>query len=89
MAERIARLVTAVAGRHPLRCRCLERSTTLWWLLARAGVPARVVLGVRKDGTGVEAHAWVEVNGVSVGEPEGLRDRFQPLGRRVDPLSAE
>jgi hypothetical protein len=55
----------------------------------RAGVPARVVLGVRKDGDGVEAHAWVEVNGVSVGEPAGLRDRFQPLGRRVDPQSAE
>jgi len=54
----------AVAVRNvPWRVRCLERSLALWWLLARDGISAEMRIGVRKLGRGIEAHAWVEVQG--------------------------
>ena len=40
---------------------CLERSMVLQkWLLAH-GVPCEVVVGVRRDGDGIGAHAWLDV----------------------------
>ena len=40
-------------------------------LLARRGIPARVVIGVRKDAPAGElnAHAWVTSGGVAVSPP--------------------
>ena len=65
---RAARLVDAVAASLPLRPRCLARSLALRSLLRRQGVDARLRLGVRKDGSLLDAHAWVEADGVMVGE---------------------
>jgi len=42
---------------------CLERSLTLWWLLRRQGVGGELRIGARKNGSRLEAHAWVELNG--------------------------
>ena len=63
-----SRLVLAAARNSPIPSTCLERSLSLWWLLARQGVATQFRIGVRKDGEKFAAHAWVEREGVAIGE---------------------
>lgn len=59
--------------------RCLLRSLVLVDMLARRGIEASFVLGVRKEGD-FEAHAWVEKGGVALLPPfEGAYDRLTEL----------
>lgn len=65
-----ARMVRA-AGRYvPFKTTCLERSLVLCWLLARRHIPAQLRIGVRKQNSDFAAHAWVELDGVPLGEAE-------------------
>jgi Transglutaminase-like superfamily len=65
-----SRMVLAVARNSPIPSTCLERSLSLWWLLARQGIATQFRIGVRKDGEKFAAHAWVEREGVAIGEPD-------------------
>lgn len=61
--------------------RCLPRSLVLYALLA-AGRPGRVRfrLGVQRPQTGTRfAHAWVELDGVPLGEAESIRKTHRTL----------
>lgn len=69
--KQTCRMVRAAARRLPAQGNCMERSLTLWWLLARRGITSRLRIGARKTDEKFEAHAWVERNGEAVGEPEG------------------
>jgi hypothetical protein len=60
-AQRLARAVTRALGVLPRDPRCLTRSLVLTALLARRGIPATLVIGVRPDP--FAAHAWVEHRG--------------------------
>ena len=82
---RIARMVQIAARRGPLRAKCLSASLTLQALLARAGLASELRLGVRKRGTLLEAHAWVEHAGVALMEPEGVHGRFSAFSRAIAP----
>ncbi len=69
--ERATRVVPA---------RCLTRSVTTWWLLARRGVRSEVVLGVANDRRAVvKAHAWLEVDGRVVNDAPDVREHFAVL----------
>jgi Transglutaminase-like superfamily len=57
----LGRAVAAVLGLLPTDSRCLMRALVLTGMLARRGVYARVVLGVRVEPR-FAAHAWVEVD---------------------------
>ena len=41
----------------------------IWWLLARRGITAQLRIGVKKSADKFEAHAWVERDGMAVGDP--------------------
>jgi len=58
---------------------CLPRSVVQYLLHGRDGVPARLVVGVKRSdqGTAIEAHAWVEAQ-VS-GRGRVAEDGFEPL----------
>lgn len=59
------------ADRHGLvHPSCLAKSLTLWWLLGRQGIASRLRIGIRKENKKLEAHAWVERNGIALNEPE-------------------
>ena len=59
------------ADRHGLvRTSCLAKSLTLWWLLGEQGISARLRIGIRKENGKLEAHAWVEREGIALNEPE-------------------
>ena len=65
-----AHMVNA-ADRHGLvHPSCLAKSLTLWWLLGRQGISSRLRIGIRKQNDQLEAHAWVEREGVALNEPE-------------------
>jgi hypothetical protein len=66
----IAHMVHA-ADRHGLvHPSCLAKSLTLWWLLGRQGITSRLRIGIRKENGKLEAHAWVEREGIALNEPE-------------------
>ena len=73
---------TGAAARHHLwPMRCLPSSLCLRWMLGRAGLPARLRLGVARDGGRLLAHAWVELAGRPVGETEEGIAPFAPLAK--------
>jgi len=77
--QAIARMVHIAAHRGLYRCKCLDQSLVLGWLLRRQGIDARIVFGARKEDNQMEAHAWVEVEGVAIGEDDGEHQRFLPI----------
>lgn len=75
---RLGRAVSRTLAPVP-DARCLLRSLVLVDMLARRGIAASFVLGVRA-GPDFEAHAWVEKGGVSLLPPyEGEYERLVDL----------
>jgi uncharacterized membrane protein (UPF0136 family) len=79
VAYRLERLVWLASRLHLLSITCLLRAFTLRWMLRRRGIPADLRIGVNRSRIGIHAHAWVDVNGQAVGEPEDITDRFSIL----------
>ena len=69
-ASRLGHWVGVAAANHPGSPRCLPRALVLRAMLARRGHEAVLRIGVRRPGSGLEAHAWVECGGRAVGAPE-------------------
>lgn len=84
-ARTYARWVGAAARRHPVRARCLHRSLALHGWLRQEGIPSTFRIGIRKDGGELAAHAWVEVDGQVINDPESAIAAFVPL---FDAMSA-
>lgn len=80
--------VALVAGRPVLGARCLGRSLVLWFLLRRRGIDAELVVGAHPPGDGtLDAHAWVEVDGIPANDAPDVRDRFGSFGLRLPRLA--
>ena len=79
-AQSTARMVRIAAERGLCRAKCLEQSLVLRWLLRRQGIDARIIFGARKEDEQMEAHAWVEIDGVPISDDEGAHQHFSPLG---------
>lgn len=63
---------------------CLTRALAAGWMLRRRGQPARLVIGVARGKDGLEAHAWLELDGVVIvgGEAEVRRyARLREIGQ--------
>jgi hypothetical protein len=75
------RLVRAVAraARHLYPARCLPRSLCLRWLLSRHGVATDLRIGVTRQRGGLTAHAWVEHQGLPVGDAQEAVASFAAL----------
>lgn len=71
------------ASRHlPFRPTCLERALVLDRLLGSAGLERTLVIGVRRNGAALEAHAWIERDGRAlIGAPPP--GRYAVLLRRL------
>jgi hypothetical protein len=67
-SRRLGRAVTRTLALMPGDTRCLVRSLVLTRLLARRGIPAKLVIGARATPTFL-AHAWVEYDGDPVLAP--------------------
>ena len=72
--EAVAAVAWAFRLHIGLRGQCLERALVQYALHRLDGVPAQLVIGVRREhDRGVNAHAWVEVPGAA---PRG---EYEPL----------
>ena len=56
--------VNAAANHHLRKPTCLRRSLSLKQMLQRRKIPATLHIGIKKNGREVDAHAWVECNGI-------------------------
>jgi hypothetical protein len=78
-ARKLQKLVFLASRLHLLSITCLVRACTLHWMLDRRGIPSRLCIGVNKSLVGINAHAWVEIMGQAIGEPEDIDQRFKVL----------
>ena len=78
-----SRMTLAAARNSPIPSTCLERSLCLWWLLARQGIATQFRIGVRKNSEKFAAHAWVECNGVALGEPQAPHLHYAPFAEEI------
>lgn len=84
-AEEIARLVMAAARNGPCRASCLARSLALQWFLRRRGIDTQLRLGVRKQAGRLEAHAWLERQGLPLVERREDFAGFAAFDQAVTP----
>lgn len=82
-AESVARIVELAARHGPFHVRCLSTSLALQSLLAANGIAGELRLGVRKRGTRLEAHAWVEHQGVALMERGDVHSRFSAFDAAI------
>ena len=74
------RRMAEIARRHHLyRMTCMRHALALQWLLARQGVRTDLRFGVNRDSGALKAHAWLEYDGVPIGEPEKITEQFALL----------
>jgi hypothetical protein len=66
--------VETVGAKPWMRALCLPRALAAQAMLRRRGIASRLCLGVAREGTGLAAHAWIELgNDVVVGGREAPR----------------
>ena len=70
-----------IAARHtPFPVTCLTRSLLLGWLLHRRGVASDLRIGVRLTQGKLDAHAWVECEGIAVNDNPDVNAQFVSFG---------
>lgn len=79
LAVQLHRQVARAARHHLYPMTCLRRSLVLQSLLAQRNIVADLRFGVSKQGAQLQAHAWLEVAGQAIGEPEALTGKFLSL----------
>jgi len=61
----------SMAGRHGLvDATCLRQSLLVYFLLRRKGLAPKLIIGVRRRDEVFDAHAWVELDGIALGQAE-------------------
>src|SRR5687767_12643808 len=75
----IARIVSIAAQHGLYKGTCLRRSLLVCWFLRRKGIQSEIRFGVRMFNRKLEAHAWVEYNGVVVNDSASVHENYQAL----------
>src|SRR6202011_143040 len=75
-ADELSGVVLRLGGTSALSASCLRRSLTLWVLLRRGGREPKLRIGVPHDDPRGTMHAWVELEGVTIGDRPDIADRF-------------
>lgn len=78
-ARRLAARVERSSSFRIYRVPCLARALLLERLLAARGLPARLCIGARRDGSALRAHAWVECGDLVLDSDPRVERRFPPL----------
>ena len=77
IVPRVARAIPAAAGIVPWRADCLVQALAARNWLAGKGIRGTIVLGVHRDVSGIEPHAWLRVDETVV--TGGRIDRYTVL----------
>jgi len=84
-----SRMVRAASQFGSIRATCLAQSLTLWFLLQQQNISSAIKIGVRKKDGRMEAHAWVERNGVTLNETDEVHEHYAPFEREFANTPAE
>ena len=79
--DRLLRLIDLATTVSHGEGRCLPRALLLFWILHARQESAELCLGVHTAMTTLYAHAWVEQEGVVVGDRRVFTDRYTPILR--------
>ena len=69
-AQRLAQLASIAGRRGVIAVTCLPQALLVEWILRRRGLSPELRVGVRKQADALDAHAWVELHGVALGQAE-------------------
>mgnify|MGYP000446641913 CR=1 FL=1 len=83
MAQRLADLARLVGHRHPWPASCLRQALVVMLVLRRAGLDARIRLGVAGSLAQTPAHAWVELDRVALDPQAHVHRAFAESGQRA------
>ena len=61
--------------------RCLARSLLLFWLLNARGEKPELLIGVCKEASALNSHAWIETQGIVISDSQKITGRFATLLR--------
>jgi hypothetical protein len=64
---------------------CLSRSLALWWLLYRQGIACDLRIGVRKQDSQFQAHAWIEYQGQPLNEHREVHQHYFAFSQAIVP----
>lgn len=78
-AKRLGALVNRAARQGFFRDSCLTRSLLLCWLLRRRGVMPNLRIGVRLVNGALDAHAWVEQDGMPINDRPDIASDYPPF----------
>jgi hypothetical protein len=84
-----ARMVRSASRFGPSEATCLAQSLTLWFLLQQQTISSVIKIGVRKKADRLEAHAWVERNGVALNESDAVHEHYAPFDREFASAPSE
>jgi hypothetical protein len=84
-AHQIAKMVSIAARYGLVRATCLRRSLLIWYYLRCRGITSSIIFGVRKISGKLDAHAWVEINGIVVSERDDTHIQYHPMGSAMPP----
>jgi hypothetical protein len=77
--RRIGQLVNLAANRGLYRATCLKRSLALWWILRQRGIDSDLRFGVRRGDNKIDAHAWVEYQGLVLNDRATVNTDYAPF----------
>jgi hypothetical protein len=78
-ARSVARMVRLAAEHGIFHANCLEQSLTLAWLLRRRGIQTELRIGAQRREGEFAAHAWLEMDGVTLNETADVAEHFSPF----------
>ena len=84
-AAAMGALVNIAARNVPWPATCLTRSLVLARMLRRRGAAARLRIGARLENGALDAHAWVELDGLPVNDAPDVGARYAPFGDPPSP----
>ncbi len=77
--RRLSRLVKIAERNHLYEMTCLRQALVLRHLLTLNNIASDLHIGVRKEAGVLDAHAWIEYQGVPVGQQQTSLKNFGPL----------
>jgi hypothetical protein len=83
-ARLTARMVRAAAQHDLFRARCLPQALALWWLLRRQRIAGTLRIGTRLIFGQLQAHAWLEYQGVPLNEDERVYQSYAVFAEAIN-----
>lgn len=87
-SETVHRTTQRVLRRLPWSPNCLERSLVVFRVIRHHGGEPNLQLGVRNGDQALEFHAWVEEDGVVIGDSAKVTQTFKRFGEKEIPPGA-